>query len=120
MTIPNEQIMLDFASGASNASESARARRVPPGKAVVGKPMSATMAVTEVARVLGISRTTAYEAVRDGTIPSLRVRRRIAVSRAWVTSALNGHVRPAEYDEDVDFVVDWPDDSEVPLEPPSV
>ena len=97
-----------------------KARRARPATVVVGKPMPATMAVTEVARVLGISRTTAYEAVRDGSIPSLRVRRRIVVSRAWVTSVLNGQVFPAEHLEHADFVADWPDDSEVARLPPSV
>ncbi len=35
--------------------------------------------VQEVAELLGISRTTAYECVRSGEIPCLRFRRRIVV-----------------------------------------
>jgi excisionase family DNA binding protein len=50
--------------------------------ATISKPMSATMSVTEAARVLGISRTTAYEAVRDGSLRSIRLRRRIVIPRA--------------------------------------
>jgi excisionase family DNA binding protein len=52
--------------------------------------MAATMPVTEAAGVLGTSRTTAYEAVRDGSLRSIRVRRRIATPRAWVFDVLNG------------------------------
>jgi excisionase family DNA binding protein len=35
--------------------------------------------VTEAAAILGISRTTAYECVRTGELPSLRLRGRIVV-----------------------------------------
>ena len=41
-----------------------------------------TITVPEVARLLGVSRMTAYAAVRDGTIPSLRIGRRVLISRA--------------------------------------
>jgi excisionase family DNA binding protein len=58
--------------------------------ATISKPMAATMSVTEAARVLGISRTTAYEAVRDGSLRSIRLRRRIVIPRAWVVDVLNG------------------------------
>jgi excisionase family DNA binding protein len=51
--------------------------------ATISKPMAATMSVTKAARMLGISRTTAYEAVRDGSLRSIRVRRRIVIPRAW-------------------------------------
>ncbi len=44
-------------------------------------PRSLTLSVSEVAEILGISRSTAYESVRDGIIPSLRFRRRIVVPR---------------------------------------
>ncbi len=39
----------------------------------------ATHSVTEAATILGISRTTAYECVRTGELPSLRLRGRIVV-----------------------------------------
>lgn len=38
-----------------------------------------TLTVTEAAACLGISRNTAYQAVREGTVPSIRVGRRILV-----------------------------------------
>lgn len=39
----------------------------------------ATMTVTEAAETLGISRSTAYELVRVGTLPALRLGRRLVV-----------------------------------------
>lgn len=53
-----------------------------------------TVSVTEAARMLGISRTTAYEAVRDGTLPSIRIRGRIVISVAGLTAVLNGRRWP--------------------------
>lgn len=41
----------------------------------------ATMTVTQAATVLGISRSSAYECVRLGTIPSIRLGRRIVIPR---------------------------------------
>jgi len=41
-----------------------------------------TVTVTEVAKMLGISKMTAYSAVRDGSIPSVRVGRRVLVPKA--------------------------------------
>ena len=41
--------------------------------------VSRTMTVTEAARVLGISRTTAYECVHTGDLPALRLGGRIVV-----------------------------------------
>ncbi len=41
-----------------------------------------TMTVSEAAKALGIGRGSAYEAVRRGDIPSLRVGRRLVVPRA--------------------------------------
>ncbi len=38
-----------------------------------------TYTVDEAAAVLGISRTTAYECVKSGELPSLRFRRRIVI-----------------------------------------
>ena len=43
------------------------------------KPVQRTMSVTEVAEVLGISRTTAYECVRTGDLPAIRLGGRIVV-----------------------------------------
>jgi excisionase family DNA binding protein len=41
-----------------------------------------TVTVSEAAQLLGVSRMTAYSAVREGTIPSLRIGRRVLVPRA--------------------------------------
>jgi excisionase family DNA binding protein len=51
-----------------------------------------TYTVDEVAAMLGISRSTAYECVKRGEIPSLRFRRRIVVP----AYALDGLLRTAE------------------------
>jgi len=50
---------------------------------------SRTMTVTETAAFLGISRTTAYECVRSGSIPSLRLGGRILVPTQAVESLLS-------------------------------
>ncbi len=49
-----------------------------------------TLTVRETARILGIGRNSAYEAVRTGTIPSLRIGKRIIVPRAVVERMLSG------------------------------
>ena len=59
-----------------------------------GPPGPPTISVPEAARILGISRTTAFEAVRDGTLPSIRIRRRIVISVAGLTAVLNGRRWP--------------------------
>jgi excisionase family DNA binding protein len=41
----------------------------------------ATMTVSQAATVLGISRSSAYECVRHGSIPSIRLGRRIVIPR---------------------------------------
>lgn len=46
-----------------------------------------TFTVEEAATILGISRTTAYECVRSGELPSLRFRRRVDIP-AHVINAL--------------------------------
>lgn len=46
-----------------------------------------TFTVEEAATILGISRTTAYECVRSGELPSLRFRRRVVIP-AHVIDAL--------------------------------
>jgi excisionase family DNA binding protein len=47
-----------------------------------------TVSVPEAARLLGVSRMTAYSAVREGTIPSLRIGRRVLVPRAALDQLL--------------------------------
>ena len=47
-----------------------------------------TLTVEQAAAVLGIARSTAYEAVRSGDIESIRLRRRIVVSAGWLAERL--------------------------------
>jgi excisionase family DNA binding protein len=50
----------------------------------------ATVTVEEAARILGVGRASAYEGVRSGRIPSIRVSpRRIVVPRAALDRLLN-------------------------------
>ena len=54
-----------------------------------------TVSVPEYAEIVGVSRTTAYDAAREGTIPTIRLRRRIVVPVAAILRQL-GEERPAE------------------------
>lgn len=49
-----------------------------------------TMTVSEAARVLGISRSSAYECVRRGELRAVRLGRRLVVPRSAVTELLQG------------------------------
>ena len=51
-----------------------------------------TYTVTEAAALLGISRTSAYECVRRGEIPSLTLGRRVVISRVALERMLDGGV----------------------------
>ena len=55
-----------------------------------GPERPAAVSVTKAAQILGISRTTAYEAVRDGSLPAIRIRRRIVVPMSWLDDTLGG------------------------------
>jgi excisionase family DNA binding protein len=55
----------------------------------VNAPPRSTYTVDEVAIILGISRTTAYECVRRGDIPSRRFGRRVVVLRHELSRLLN-------------------------------
>ena len=56
-----------------------------------GPPQSRlTLTVEEVAATLGISRAFAYEVVRRGEIPSIRIGRRVLVPRAALERLLDG------------------------------
>lgn len=47
-----------------------------------------TLTVDQAAKILGIGRSTAYELVRSGDLPSIRLRRRIVVPVARLADAL--------------------------------
>jgi excisionase family DNA binding protein len=50
-----------------------------------------TLTVEETAKALGVGRTTAYELVRTGQIPSLRLGRRLVIPRAALMKLLEGY-----------------------------
>lgn len=52
--------------------------------------LAATMKVEEAAQLLGIGRNQAYEAVRRGDIPSLRIGGRILISRSRLMALIDG------------------------------
>ena len=54
-----------------------------------------TYTVTEAAVLLGISRTSAYECVRRGEIPSLTLGRRVVISRVVLERLLDGGLEHA-------------------------
>ncbi len=53
-----------------------------------------TITVDEAAVMLGISRSLAYELVRRGNLPHLRLARRIVISRRAVERMIDGGDRP--------------------------
>src|ERR1700741_656959 len=65
--------------------------RIVPVRALeeVRVPQRLTYTVPEVAELLGISRSTAYECIRRGEIPALVLGRRIVVSRAALKALLD-------------------------------
>lgn len=54
--------------------------------------LSATMKVEEAGRILGIGRNAAYEGVRRGEIPSLKIGGRILVPRRRLMALIDGDV----------------------------
>lgn len=58
------------------------------------RPERLTMSVEEASEALGISRSLAYELVRRGELPSLRLRRRIVVPVRALVDLVN-HARAA-------------------------
>jgi excisionase family DNA binding protein len=53
-------------------------------------PTRETYSVSELAKILGIARTSAYEAIRQGQITAVRIGRRLLVPRATVERLLKG------------------------------
>jgi excisionase family DNA binding protein len=50
-----------------------------------------TISVEEAARQLGISRSSAYEAIRSGQLPSIKIGRRVLVPVAALERLLSGN-----------------------------
>jgi excisionase family DNA binding protein len=69
-----------------------------------------TLTVEQSAEALGISRGSAYEGIRTGEIPHVRIGRRILVPRAMLAAFLgepaaeahNGHARPPQHSTEPD------------------
>jgi excisionase family DNA binding protein len=61
-----------------------------------------TMTVEEAARVLGISRSSAYECVRRGELRAVRLGRRLVVPRLAVEQLLAGTDRPSPASDSVE------------------
>jgi excisionase family DNA binding protein len=59
---------------------------------MTGKSECKTLTVPEVAKALGIARGGAYEAVKRGDIPSIRIGKRILVSAAAIERMLSAGV----------------------------
>ena len=57
---------------------------------------TATMSVESAGRLLGIGRNSAYEAARQGTIPTLRFGKRVVVPRAALMRLLGEREAPAD------------------------
>lgn len=53
-----------------------------------------TCSIEEAARLLGIGRSTAYAAARDGSLPTLKVSQRLLVPLAYLRRALEGSPAP--------------------------
>lgn len=81
-------------SGAMN--EPGAAAAIPPGT------VRLTLTVEEAAGTLGISRAFAYEAVKRGEIPSIRIGRRVLVPRAALERLLTGRGAAAAASEPTD------------------
>ena len=57
----------------------------------VCEPQDLVLTVDKVATMLGISRGLAYQAIREGSIPAIRIGRRILVPRIALERLLAGH-----------------------------
>jgi excisionase family DNA binding protein len=62
----------------------------PPAVAVPNPKAEPTISVERAGRLLGVSRGSAYEAVRRGEIPSIRIENRIVVPTAALVRLLEG------------------------------
>ncbi|MEU4208217.1 helix-turn-helix domain-containing protein [Rothia terrae] len=56
----------------------------------------ATVTAVDAAELLGVDRRTVSRGIADGTIPSIRVGRRVLIPRVRLLHMLTGHTEPAE------------------------
>ncbi|MDO8721532.1 MAG: helix-turn-helix domain-containing protein [Syntrophales bacterium] len=56
---------------------------------MVGKEERLVLSVTEAAKLLGLSRATAYQVVKSGQIPSIKIGYRILIPRAALAKFIN-------------------------------
>ena len=61
------------------------------------------LTVNEVAKLLGLSRASAYQGVARGEIPSIRVGRRILVPRQALERMLEGNSKPGKTGSFLDY-----------------
>ncbi|HUQ38062.1 MAG TPA: helix-turn-helix domain-containing protein [Aestuariivirga sp.] len=54
-----------------------------------------TVTVEEASKALGIGRNTAYEAVKSGEIPSIKIGKRRLISKAALMRLLDGTLNPS-------------------------
>ena len=57
-----------------------------------------TYTIDEVARMLGVSRITVVRRVKDGTIPSIRIARKVLIPRDFIEELLKGERRRFDHD----------------------
>ena len=55
-----------------------------------------THTVEECYSILGISRPTAYKMIREGSIPSIRIGKRILIAKSTIEALLNGNSKNKE------------------------
>jgi excisionase family DNA binding protein len=55
-----------------------------------------TCSIGEAAQLLGIGRSTAYAAARDGSLPALRLSHRLLVPVAWLLAMLDAQPGPGQ------------------------
>src|SRR6266478_2886272 len=88
-------IPLDLGSISGAQSQPAIPKSAPIASAPTGnKDLPSVMTADEVAALLRVDRKTVYEAVKDGTLPALRLRKVIRFCREEVLQFLRGNTRP--------------------------
>src|SRR5256885_11324157 len=88
-------IPLDLGNISGAQSQPAIREPAPIASAPTGsKDLPAVMTADELAAFLRVDRKTVYDAVQDGTLPALRLRKVIRFSREEVLQFLRGNTRP--------------------------